>query len=482
MTTHRPGCELAGLTYFEQAGMTCSCPSPTEPVLSDLMPRLWQASELKPTAQPIWLAKGRIPRSAVTILVGDEGIGKSLLWVWIVAAVTTGNPLPEFGIPPRAPATVVLVLTEDEWSYTVRPRLEVAGADLDFVLVMCTEEDGSGSPVFPRDLDLIEQHRPRPVLVVIDAWLDTVPSRISVKDPQQARQALHPMKELATTTEAAVLLLTHTNRVGSGSARDKYGATGELRKKARMTLFAQLGEDGELLVGPEKMNTTQPLPASRFLIDSVQHFPPSEDDDGTVPRLRYVGQSALTAREHVQETYDAEHGEGAEDRSAAEDWLSDYLKDKKQTGAPSVKCKEEAKKAGFSERSIQRASKTLKVHVRSSGFPRTTWWYHPDCEPVAPLEGPSISDGATGATGATDSDLQVSTGATGSQSRHDTQSRQSRHPKSNGTTDGATVRPTHQSSAALQLSTPCHSCRQPNDNPDSLLCGPCLTRARERAS
>ena len=45
------------------------------------------------------------------------------------------------------------------------------------------------------------------------------------------------MKRLIMTT-AAVLLLTHTNRVDSGNARDKYGATGELRKKARLTLFA----------------------------------------------------------------------------------------------------------------------------------------------------------------------------------------------------------------------------------------------------
>lgn len=225
-----------------------------------LLPRLWAASDLKPAAQPLWLAKGRIPRSAVTILVGDEGIGKSLLWVWIVAAVTTGKPLPEFGIPPRAPAVVLLVLTEDEWSYTVRPRLEVAGADLSNVIVMCTEEDGSGSPVFPRDLYLIENMDTFPVLVIIDAWLDTVPSRISVKDPQQARQALHPMKELATSTGAAVMLLTHTNRVGSGNARDKYGATGELRKKARMTLFAQMDDDEGLVIGPEKTNTTRPLP------------------------------------------------------------------------------------------------------------------------------------------------------------------------------------------------------------------------------
>ena len=72
------------------------------------LPRLWRATELHPSAPPSWLAKGRLPRAAISLLVGDEGIGKSLLWVWIVGAVTTGKPLPEFGIPAREPARVII--------------------------------------------------------------------------------------------------------------------------------------------------------------------------------------------------------------------------------------------------------------------------------------------------------------------------------------------------------------------------------------
>ena len=77
-------------------------------------------------------------------------------------------------------------------------------------------------------------------MVVVDAWLDTVAPGLSVRHPQQARQALHPWKEVASATGAAVpSSTTDTDRVASGSVRDRYGATGELRKKARLTLFAQ---------------------------------------------------------------------------------------------------------------------------------------------------------------------------------------------------------------------------------------------------
>jgi hypothetical protein len=119
------------------------------------LPTLWPATELAAAEQPAFLARDRIVRAAVNLLIGDEGIGKSLLWVWVVAALTTGKSLPEFGIPKRAAGDAVLVLTEDDWSSIARPRLEVAGADLTRIRVLCVEKDGSGSPLFPRDLSLI---------------------------------------------------------------------------------------------------------------------------------------------------------------------------------------------------------------------------------------------------------------------------------------------------------------------------------------
>lgn len=369
--------------------------------LTDGAPRLWRATDLKPAAQARWLAKGRLPLASISLLVGDEGIGKSLLWVWIVAAVTTGKPLPEFGIPEGDPQHVILVCTEDDWSTTVRPRLEVAEADLSRIQVICTEDDGSGAPTFPRDLYLIEYAEPVPALVVVDAWLDTVPPGLSVRDPQQARQALHPWRELATVTDAAVLLLCHTNRVASANARDRYGATGELRKKARMTLYAQADDDGRLVVGPEKMNTAAPIPASTFTITSVQHFPPTEDSDGTVPLLTYAGESERTAREHIADAYDTDHGTDSQDRADAERWLRDYLT---QEGprARSADTKREAAKAGISDKVLRRARNRLGITISYEGMPATSVWSLPDpaADTAPDSRAPTpVSEGTTDATG-----------------------------------------------------------------------------------
>lgn len=346
-------------------------------------PKLWPAGELEAAQQPRWLARNRIPRAAISLLIGDEGIGKSLLWVWIVAAVTTGKALLQFGIPVRDPERVILAVTEDYWSGDVLPRLLVAGADVSMIDVICTEADGSGSPIFPRDLYLIREADPAPALIVVDCWLDTVETGMSVRDPQQARKALHPWKDVAVTTDAAVLLLGHTNRISSGSVRDRYGATGALRQKARMTLFAQEDDEGCLVVGPDKANGTASVPAARFVIDPVQHFDPTEDHDGTVPLLRYVGDSSLTAREHAADTYEAEHGEDRQDRAEAEKWLEEYLAIEGPS-AKSSEAKRSAKAAGISERTLQRARKALGVVIGYVGNPPVSTWTLPP-----------VSDGTT---------------------------------------------------------------------------------------
>jgi hypothetical protein len=347
------------------------------------VPRIWNATDLEPAVQPRWLARGRLQRGAVNLLVGDEGIGKSLLWVWIVAAVTTGKPIPAFGIPAREPGHVMLAaITEDDWCSTVKPRLEVAGADISMISVICTESDGSGAPVFPRDMFLAFQVDPSPALVVVDAWLDTVAAGLRMRDPQDARRALHPWKELATATGAVVLLLVHTNRVASASARDRYGATYALRQKARVTLFAQSDEDGRLVVGPEKMNNGATIPASMFTIMPIRHFPPTEDDDGMVPLLVHVGDSDRTARQHVAASADPAGDEP--DGNPAQRFLYDYLKTVTMPGgeAAAADVIKAGKKAGFNEQELKdarRRARKPRIDSRKASFGEGwVWAIHQD--------------------------------------------------------------------------------------------------------
>lgn len=342
-------------------------------------PHVRRARSLVPAAQLDWLARGRVPTAAVTLLVGDEGIGKSLFWTWLAGPVTTGKAVLEYGIPARDPGHVFVVATEDDWATAVLPRLEVAGVNLDYVHVVCVEEDGSGSPTFPRDIGVLTDADVTPALVVVDAWLDTVPSGLQVRDPQQARQALHPWREYAASTRASVLLLTHTNRVATANPRDKYGITSELRKKARSTLFAQADPDNPdcVLIGPEKSNIAGQASSDRFRIAPVQHFEPTDSSDGTVPRIDYVESVGRSARELIT---DAFYGPGEDDDDSdlteARNWLDDFLTGHGRT--PSKDVKSAARTDGIPERTLQRAAEKMKrtgdLAYFSEGFPRITAW------------------------------------------------------------------------------------------------------------
>ncbi|MEC4611817.1 AAA family ATPase [Tsukamurella tyrosinosolvens] len=345
--------------------------------------RLWRAKDLDEAQAPKWLAAKRVPAQMLSIEVGDEGIGKSQFWVWLVAAITTGTiglgctPEDNFGIPEREPQDVVIVVTEDDWATAVLPRLIVAGADLDRVLVLCVGSDGTGAPTFPKDIDLLPDTC---ALVIIDTLGDTVDPSLNIQKPQDARRALNPWKDYATRSGAAVISLSHTNRQqGSGtSLRDRYGMTGELRKVARMALFVQelpKAKNGNkrFAIGPEKTNGSGEVEASVFEIEAVGHFPPTDDSDGTVARARFVETSRFTSQQLAQQAV-------ATNTSTPEAmWLSEYLLTHNGE-AKANDIYDAGTDKGFSRTVLREARKKLGISQATVGLRGPSWWFMHDVE------------------------------------------------------------------------------------------------------
>src|SRR5262249_6693938 len=91
--------------------------------------QLINVGEIVPQRQK-WLWGGYIPLGTVTMLIGLPDVGKSHVFLDIVARVTTGRPMPcseEASMLP--PMDVLIVCTEDRPKHTLAPRLEAAGAD-----------------------------------------------------------------------------------------------------------------------------------------------------------------------------------------------------------------------------------------------------------------------------------------------------------------------------------------------------------------
>src|SRR5262249_44074013 len=82
-----------------------------------------------------WLWPGRIPLGKFTLFAGDPGLGKSAATIDIAARVTRGTSWPD-GAPNDQPGSVIILSAEDDDEDTIRPRLRVAGANLDKVHIL----------------------------------------------------------------------------------------------------------------------------------------------------------------------------------------------------------------------------------------------------------------------------------------------------------------------------------------------------------
>ena len=94
--------------------------------------RIERLSEAVPY-EVAWLWPDRIAADKLTMLVGDPGVGKSLVSLDIAARVSTGRPWPDepTGTRSREPGNVILLAELDDADDTIRPRLQALGADLE---------------------------------------------------------------------------------------------------------------------------------------------------------------------------------------------------------------------------------------------------------------------------------------------------------------------------------------------------------------
>jgi len=93
-----------------------------------------------------WLWHRRIAKNAITLMVGSQGVSKSVVGCDIIARTTRGNNWPDGAENPWGPMDVLCAFTEDHLEQTVIPRLIAAGADRKRIhvirLVKVTQDEG----------------------------------------------------------------------------------------------------------------------------------------------------------------------------------------------------------------------------------------------------------------------------------------------------------------------------------------------------
>lgn len=145
--------------------------------------------------------------------------------------------------------------------------------------------------------------------------------------------------------------------------------------KRKLALVMNQSVEANGYDGPEKSNITRAAEAIRFRIMSARYTEPTEESEGTVPLLEYVGPVGKSTRELIAEAFhgrdDADDDDSPENTEAMT-WLEDYLSKNGKTASKTVK--DAAVQAGIGRRTVERAAQRMHVLAESAGFPRTTHW------------------------------------------------------------------------------------------------------------
>jgi hypothetical protein len=322
------------------------------------------ASQIKP--RPVrWLWPDRIPAGALTLLAGREGIGKSLVGVYLAAQLTRGTlPGGRHGRPSR----VMFATSEDAWEFTMVPRLLAAGADLARVGRVQVEDDGIviglTTPVdVPALKSYIATHDV--AMLVLDPLTSVMDGRIDAHRDREVRTALEPLGQLAEDTGAAVLGLVHLGKgLGSDPVNLILGSRA-FSAVARVALVAARDPEDETsnVLSVEKSNLGRiDVPGLTYRVDGVEIA--TDEGPAGAGLLVWTGETDRRVRDIM-----ADPGEGRGERDEAAKWLIDYLTE--LDGEASAKdVKAAARAAGFAERTLDRARGRAGVTTGRSGFGR----------------------------------------------------------------------------------------------------------------
>jgi hypothetical protein len=189
-----------------------------------------------------WLWARRIPLGLPSLIVGEEGVGKSTLAAWIIAGATCGKLDGDLS---GMQTTVLVIGDEDSFEPIWVPRLWAVGADLTRVMTL---EDGEYLEDFASTQQRLAEAIARDDvgLVVFDQLIDHVPGGSdgqAVYNPKHVRQALVPLRRVAAQREIATLGLLHPIKGHPRSFRELIAGSHQFNAVSRSSLL--LGVDPE---------------------------------------------------------------------------------------------------------------------------------------------------------------------------------------------------------------------------------------------
>lgn len=316
----------------------------------------------------------RIPLGAMTLMPGEEGIGKTTVGVRLIAELTCGT-LP--GEHHGTPRDVIVLATEDGLEDVFVPRLQEAGADLSRVHIIRASIGLDGDKrqvIVPRDLAyirlLVRKHDA--AMVYIDSLVTTLPDELKSISYKDTAKVLKALGGWAEAERVSVVAPWHLNKTSGSDTALRIMDSRAFRTAVRSMLLIVPDPDApegvtQGIVALDKANAgTLNVPALRYRIRSATYTVPEVDEQtGEVTDVTascgvadWIGEVDGDGRQIAREALTP----AIERDGSPKTWLREHLLSEGEASRVDVIAA--AREAGFSLDQIKRAARSLGVHSR----------------------------------------------------------------------------------------------------------------------
>ena len=293
-----------------------------------------------------WLWEPYIPFGKVTIVQGNPGEGKTYFAMYLTAACTNRQQLPNGEL--LEPFNVIYQTAEDGLGDTVKPRLIEAGADLDRVLVI-DDRESMLTLTDKRIERAIRENQAK--LLIIDPIQAFLGAQVDMNRANEVRPIFRALGEIAETHDCAILMIGHLNKASGSQSTYRGLGSIDMTAAVRSLLFIGKVRDDPTtrVLTHEKSSLAPPGKSLAFSLGDADGF-------------RWLGEYQLTADELLS---GSEHTPTKVER--AEKLILSLLENGRV--CPSSVIDKAAQEQGISPRTVRSAKRNLasKLYVVRDG-------------------------------------------------------------------------------------------------------------------
>ena len=180
-----------------------------------------------------WLWYPFIPYGKLTIIQGDPGDGKTTMVLNLAAKLSKGEALDK-NMKVTEPVNVIYQTAEDGLADTVKPRLELAGADCERIIVI-DESDKSLSMVDERLEEAIVRTGAR--LLILDPIQAYLGGGMDMNRANEVRPIFRSLGDVAQATGCAIVLIGHLNKAAGTQSTYRGLGSIDITAAVRSLLF-----------------------------------------------------------------------------------------------------------------------------------------------------------------------------------------------------------------------------------------------------